>query len=95
MTPPAATFGEVDEPPGFMDWLLRNGAPSDYDYVKALKADHAAAATAARNDALEEAARVCEETYHRHWLATGDFINYRPLQGGDLAKAIRALKSAR
>ena len=62
MTPPAAPFGEVDEPQTFHQtgdgemWVQL----SKYD---ALKAAHAAA----RNDALEEAARVLDTTFPDDW----------------------------
>ena len=120
MTPPAAPFGEVDEPVSGMklmasialtrdeaDFKLAKQVVDDVEgaafkgivhphealdkpsyrlakYAIALKAAHAAAATAARNDALEEAAVACEQ---------------RVADGGAsvlaAAHLIRALKSAR
>ena len=69
MTPPAAPFGEVDEPQTFHQtgdgemWVQL----SKYDALKAAHAAAAAAATAARNDALEEAARVLDTTFPDDW----------------------------
>ena len=100
MTPPAAPFGEVDEPQTFHQtgdgemWVQL----SKYDALKAAHAAAAAAATAARNDALEEAAGVCEAMKIRNHFASN---NFPQAESGfnegvhEAAKAIRALKAAR
>ena len=90
---PAAPFGEVDDLLTRLSDeadLCRNEGAQDIavlldEAVNALQAAHAAAATAARNDALEEAARVCQ----REWQGANAL--YKSQVAGELMRAIRAL----
>jgi len=95
MTPPAAPFGEVDAEPQHIvfegcDCIVMS--PEDYD---ALKAAHAAA----RNDALEEAARVCDRLTCPDRYDLERVGGWRGSPGSEyyseVALRIRALKAAR
>ena len=73
MTPPAAPFVELDACQ-HESWERESSCVTEgycpicqAAQLNALKAAHAAAATAARNDALEEAARVLDTTFPDDW----------------------------
>ena len=113
MTPPAAPFGEVDDLLTRLSDeadLCRNEGAQDIavlldEAINALKAAHAAA----RNDALEEAARLCERrgqgafdiaAQAKQSMSLDSFREYndwnlRKEENYLDAAAIRALKSAR
>ena len=60
---PAAPFGEVDDPPAIKLFRIYDPTHAVLKAYDALKAAHAAA----RNDALEAAARVLDTTFPDDW----------------------------